>query len=80
MWRAFFLAIGFFMLMVGAQLLLVDKAFLRIHNDAPTTIFDRSPKVTPVTVVPKPWWSWSLIGTGAVVCIYSFTLRRNPQQ
>ncbi|MCC7086583.1 MAG: hypothetical protein IT427_16415 [Pirellulales bacterium] len=62
MWRAFFLAIGLFLLVVGAECLLIDQA----------TISNAESGV--VTVVPPEWVPWSLMSAGAITMLYSFTL------
>ena len=77
MWRAFFLAIGVFLVILGVECLGVEKVNLRFRNapPPPTSLFDSQKKVgSPKTLVPAPWAPWSLMSTGAVVCLYSFTL------
>ena len=77
MWRAFFLAIGVTMILVGLECLAVDRVYLKARDDPPPANwpFDAQPKLGPnKQIVPRPWWPWSLLSTGAVTCIYSFTL------
>ena len=79
MWRAFFLGIGIFLAIVGAQCVAVEKTVLRIHDDPPpiVNIFQSDPTVGPnKTIVVQPWWAWSLMGTGSVTILYSFTISR----
>jgi hypothetical protein len=79
MWRAFFLGIGIFMLILGAQFLAVEKAVLRLRESPPatTSIFqDAQAAGANKVVVAQPWWAWSLMSTGAVTCLYSFTIPR----
>ena len=79
MWRAFFLGVGIYMVILGAQFLAVDKAILRLHEDPPatTSFFQGSAAVGPnKAILTQPWWAWSLISTGAVTVIYSFTIPR----
>jgi hypothetical protein len=79
MWRAFFLAIGFFLLIVGVECLAVDRVLLKVHDDAPAAVwpFDTQVKAGPnKQVIPPPWAPWTLMSTGAIVCIYSFTIPR----
>ncbi len=79
MWRSLFLAIGVFLLLLGAQCLGVSRFNLKLHDDPPkdASPFDTSPKVGPQKqFTPKPWTPWSLMSTGAVVCLYSFTIPR----
>jgi hypothetical protein len=58
MWRSFFLALGLFALLLGAQCMVIDRATWGSGGD----------------VVPPDWAPWSLMSTGAVVMLYSFTL------
>ncbi len=81
MWRAFFLSIGLFMALLGGQCLGIQKFTLKFREE-PTVIegglMDGS-QVKPGAkrvIAPPGWVSWSLMATGAVVCLYSFTLPR----
>jgi hypothetical protein len=77
MWRSLFLALGVFMLIVGIQCLGVSQFILKIHGEstASASLLDVSPIVGPqLKFTPLPWTPWSLMATGIVVCIYSFTL------
>lgn len=79
MWRAFFLGIGIFLMIFGAEGLAVDTFYLRLRGDPPpkTSPFDYEVKQAPQrTLTPQPWVPYSLMSTGAVVCLYSFTLPR----
>jgi hypothetical protein len=74
MWRSFFLAIGTYCLILGAECLAIDKAELKVSS-APA----RGPfggRLAPSTreVEPAEWAPWSLMSGGAVVILYSFTL------
>lgn len=81
MWKAFFLGLGIFMILLGAQFLAVERLSLRIHDDPPPMNFlAAQPQVGPNKVInTQPWWPWSLMSTGAVTCIYSFTLPKRIQ-
>ncbi len=77
MWRSLFLAIGVYLLLAGVQCLGVDSAVLAFHDPPPkpTSFFEEAPRQGPKkTLVPPPWAPWSLMSTGAIVCLYSFTL------
>ncbi|MFZ5833646.1 MAG: hypothetical protein ACOY3P_26460 [Planctomycetota bacterium] len=77
MWRAFFLAIGAYLVILGGQFLVIDRAFFRAREDAPVanTLLAESPQSTiQKTLTPPPWAPWTLLSTGAITCIYSFTL------
>jgi len=79
MWRAFFLAIGFFLMLLGVQCLGVERMTLKMR-DTPTpsnSLFEEGPKVgAQKQIVPPPWAPWSLLSSGAVMCLYSFTIPR----
>ena len=77
MWRAFFLAVGLYLLLAGLQCLGVESATLVFRSPPPkaTSFFEEATKVGPQkSFIPPPWAPWSLMSTGAVVCLYSFTL------
>jgi hypothetical protein len=79
MWRALFLAIGVFVVLLGVQCLGVERVQLRIHEKPPAPV---SPFDTELTegaarqIVPAPWAPWSLLSSGMVMCLYSFTIPR----
>jgi hypothetical protein len=80
MWRAFFLAIGIFLLILGMECLAVDKVNLKIHEDPVAAPFSTTPKEGPAKqVTPQNWHPWSLMSVGAVICLYSFTIPRRMQ-
>ena len=66
MWRAFFLAIGMFLLVLGAECLAIDQATLNNPGE--------DEGATVVTVTPQEWMPWCLASAGAVTMLYSFTL------
>ena len=79
MWRALFLAMGFYSVLLGIQCLGVEKFTLVLRDDPPVVdvgLLDKAPSnVGPKKVItPKEWSPWSLLAGGAVVCLYSFTL------
>jgi len=79
MWRAFFLAVGVSLVILGAECLAVQKITLKLREDPPPaqTPFQEAPKVGPPRQINPPNWApWSLMSSGAVVCLYSFTLPR----
>jgi hypothetical protein len=79
MWRAFFLAIGIYMMIFGLECLVVERVSLRFHDDPPpaASVFDTAPKIGPQKqFTPPPWVPWSLLSSGMVVCLYSFTIPR----
>lgn len=73
MWRALFLALGIYCCVLGVECLLIDKAIL--SDGESTTMTRATQRVTQSNdMVPPPWAPWSLMSTGAVVILYSFTL------
>jgi hypothetical protein len=62
-------------MLLGAQCLGVEKFTLNVHQPAQSAAPDGSGKPGPrKEVVPAPWAPWSLLSTGAVVCLYSFSI------
>lgn len=66
MWRSFFLALGAYCCLLGVEALAVEKAVLKID---PTNA-----QSTWREIVPPDWAPWSMLGAGAVVMLYSFTI------
>ncbi|HEY2883164.1 MAG TPA: hypothetical protein VGJ15_12040 [Pirellulales bacterium] len=67
MWRALFLGVGLFVLVLGAECLLIDEATINNPSD------DGSGPAT-ITFHPPDFEPWILISAGAVTILYSFTL------
>ena len=65
MWRALFLGLGFFLLVVGFESMLIDQATITNPDEAGPSI---------VTFTPPEWVPWSLVSAGAVTMLYSYTL------
>lgn len=82
MWRALFGAIGAALLILGAECLVVEKAVLAKAPEkpfTPKTVFDEpKPATQPARreLRPPEWAPWSLLSSGAVIILYTFTLRR----
>ncbi len=79
MWRAFFLAIGFFVMILGVECLGVERVSLRLRDKPQPAVspFDSAPtEGAQKQIVPPPWAPWSLLASGAVMCLYSFTIPR----
>ncbi len=71
------MAIGISLIILGVECLGVEKVSLVFRDDPPlpTSPFDIEAKVGPQKVLTPPGWApWSLMSTGAVVCLYSFTI------
>jgi hypothetical protein len=77
MWRAFFLACGLTVVLLGVQTLGVERFVLKMRGEPPAKVspWDNEPKVAPpVEFSPPPWVPWSLLVSGAVTFLYSFTI------
>ena len=63
MWRAFFLACGASVLLLGLECLVVDDFVLAAREGTGARALN-----------PPDWAPWSLISGGAVTILYSFTI------
>lgn len=68
MWRSFFLAVGVFSLLLGAECLAVETVTFKAKTRNGQVIEPAKTVQTP------PWAPWSFMGVGAVVVLYSITL------
>ncbi len=83
MWRAFFLAVGIYLCILGAQCMVVDNFVLASSASAAPPADQQSffgggvPAAAPARVwTPPEWAPWSMLSTGAVVILYSLTLAK----
>ncbi len=79
MWRSLFLALGLYVMILGVECITVKEFRLRMHEPPPSqpaSLFpEQQAQVGPQRVLrPQPWVPWSFLSTGAVVCLYSFTI------
>ncbi|MBN1908597.1 MAG: hypothetical protein JW818_02565 [Pirellulales bacterium] len=79
MWRAFFLAVGVFICILGAECLGVEKVVLKLKNPPPRPtqeyLVSEAPAAgSPRELVPPDYAPWSLMGLGAVVILYAYDL------
>jgi hypothetical protein len=77
MWRALFLSIGAFLFLLGAQCLFVSQITTKLHGEPPEAgnPFEPAPTVGPqLKFNPPPWAPWSMMSSGVVICLYSFTI------
>lgn len=81
MWRAFFLAIGAMLIIVGVECLLIDSA--TFASDHAEVVQVNNGWFQPATATevgggkvfrPKEWIPWSSLASGAIVLLYAFTL------
>jgi hypothetical protein len=88
MWRAFFSAIGIVLIIMGIECLLIDSAILVAGVvDDPAAMMQQTgglfstPQPSTVDRVfrPSDWFPWSLLASGAIVLLYSISMRNsNP--
>src|SRR5947209_3175975 len=83
MWRAFFLAVGIYMCILGAECLAIERFELAAREveapaSTPATLFGSAPG--PVTegrdIEPPEWAPWSFLSAGTVIILYALTINR----
>lgn len=77
MWRAFFLAVGAMLFIVGIETLLIDSATIYSASESSATdMLDPSARPASKTKVVKPgeWLPWTSMSVGTIVVLYAFTL------
>ena len=68
MWRAFFLAIGAYVALLGVEALAIERAVLKPEMVGQDKIIKQQ------VIEPPEWAPWSLMGGGAITILYSFTI------
>jgi hypothetical protein len=85
MWRAFFLAVGISMCIVGAECLAVERFELAGEEAVeegpagPATLFGSSappPLAANRDIEPPEWAPWSFLSAGTVIILYALTINR----
>ena len=80
MWRAFFLALGIYACIFGAECLIVESYVMAGETTqgppAQTSLFQSNTPLASRDWRPAEWAPWSLLSTGAIVILYSLTLNR----
>ena len=80
MWRACFLAVGITLVVWGVECLVIEKAVLA--GEAKPAQAEYGALLAAPTqpsareIKPPEWAPWSLLSSGAVVILYSFTIPR----
>lgn len=79
MWRSMFLAVGVFVVLLGAQCLVIQKFVLTsqevvIQETSGLLGAEKTQVTRKKELTPAPWAPWSLMSTGVITCIYSFTI------
>jgi len=80
MWRAFFLAIGIYMCILGAECLAVETFEMAPDEPpaagaTPATLFGNPPAMRR-EIVPAEWAPWSFLSAGTVIILYALTINR----
>jgi hypothetical protein len=89
MWRAFFSAIGIVLIIVGIECLLIDSAVLvaGVLDDPTVPAAQQSGGLFGAPIAnttadrvfrPSESFPWSLVAGGAIVLLYSISLKQNP--
>ena len=68
MWRSLFLAVGAYTCLLGVEALAIEKAVLKQPENGQPRKFLKE------DITPPDWAPWSLMASGAVVTLYSFTI------
>lgn len=71
MWRAFFLAMGISICILGLECLWVDQI---VVGHAPNNLMRAFSGVRGKVIAPPDGAPWILLGAGVVTLIYSFTI------
>jgi len=74
MWRSLFLAIGICIVVLGLESMALDKVVMnpKGQSAAAQTAANVAPRVKEIA--PPDWAPWSLLSTGVVVILYTFTI------
>ena len=82
--KAFFLELGITLCILGVECLVLDKAILKkqktetVASSAQSLFRPQESTPDPKELKPEDWHPWSLLSSGAVIILYSFSIpRRN---
>jgi hypothetical protein len=82
MWRAFFLALGISLCVLGGECLVVHKFVMAGDQPpqevTPATLFGAAPQpsATSRDIEPAEWAPWTFLTAGAVVILYALTVNK----
>lgn len=77
MWRAMFVALGFYCCLLGVECLLIEKAVLA--NPKSGAVAGRV-DTRSRDLIPPDWAPWSLLSGGAVTMLYTFTIPKRAKE
>ena len=72
--RSFFLAVGIFAILLGAECMVLDRAVLAPSQEPTLNGFAERVAAAQREIKPPEWAPWSLLSVGTIVILYSFTL------
>jgi len=73
MWRAFFMGMGVFVVILGAECMVTDRFILASEvKQPPAAMFSAAAKKREI--VPPEHAPWTLLSVGAISILYSLTL------
>jgi hypothetical protein len=79
MWRSFFIAVGIAAVVLGGELLAIDRATLTLPTDQASEqqfVNNIQQAFRTKEFVPPEWAPWTLLSVGAVVVLYSCTVSK----
>lgn len=74
MWRAFFLAVGIFLVILGIEFLVIEKAVLAESSRKAAAQLSSNGSLRSNDFKPPEGLPWILLSSGAVIIIYTFTI------
>ena len=78
MWRALFVALGFYCFVLGVECLLVEKVELTNRGNSQSVFGHIESSVRGREIEPPDWAPWSLMSTGAVTSCIPSPFRSAP--
>ncbi len=79
MWRSLFLATGIVLCILGAECMIMEKVVMAgdpAETPAATSFFAAAAPPPASEIKPPEWAPWSLLASGAVVILYSYSIPR----
>lgn len=82
MWRAFFMALGISLCILGGECLLVHKFVMAGEQPppqaVPATFFGAvpPPAASSREIEPADWAPWTLLSAGVVIILYALTVNK----
>jgi hypothetical protein len=80
MWRAFFLAVGIWLCLLGLQCLVIERAVLADSVVSPPPMLSADMTFTAPgsrsEIETREWMPFTFLGLGVVIILYTFTLPR----